>query len=304
MSARSRTTIRRALTLGAVVAFVAAGVPSTGAAELATSHAGPPAGVVPATAQTHASPGSAAGSSPNLIWHNGPVKHTTVEKAIFWGPSWASSSFVQDKISGLDSFYAGMGASTYAGTNGEYTDSTGPVGTAVNSLGHVIDTSATPRRAPSTSAVLAEVASQISDPKPDGYYPVYVDLKRGHAGYCAWHSAGTVRGVTVQFAFFFNLDGDPGCDPKDTSGLHSQGLAALGNVSGHELSEAMTDPHIDAWYDSSGAENADKCAWKFGANLLTFKNGTRWRIQGNWSNAAYDGGTGYGGNIGCIDGTN
>ena len=58
----------------------------------------------------------------------------------------------------------------------------------------------------------------------------------------------------MQFAFFFDLDGDAGCDP-DTSGLHSQGLAALANVSAHELSEARTDPASPgAWYDSSGAE--------------------------------------------------
>ena len=143
---------------------------------------------------------------------------------------------------------------------------------------------------------------------PDGYYPVYVDTPRGHAGFCAWHSAGTCpNGVTVQFAFFFNLDGDPGCDPEDSSGLHTEGLAALANVSGHELSEALTDPHLDAWYDSSGQENADKCAWAFGSPLLMFANSSQWKIQGNWSNAAFDGGTGYAnrsGQKGCIDGGN
>jgi hypothetical protein len=56
--------------------------------------------------------------------------------------------------------------------------------------------------------------------------------------------------VTVQFAFFFNLDGDVGCDPKDNTPNRSEGLAALANVSGHELSEARTDPHLDAWYDN------------------------------------------------------
>src|SRR5262245_10652757 len=136
---------------------------------------------------------------------------------------------------------------------------------------------------------------------------VYVDTPRGHAGFCAWHSAGYCNGTPVQFAFFFNLDGDPGCDPQDTSGLHSQGLAALANVSGHELSEARTDPRLNAWYDSSGQENADKCAWSFGTPLLTFSNNSQWKIQGNWSNIAYIGGSGYAnrsGQKGCIDGGN
>ncbi len=36
------------------------------------------------------------------------------------------------------------------------------------------------------------------------------------------------------------------------------------NVLSHELNEAITDPHGDAWYDSNGDENGDKCAWFWG----------------------------------------
>ena len=114
--------------------------------------------------------------------------------------------------------------------------------------------------------------------------------------------------MTVQFAFFFDLDGDPGCDPQSPVSTYSQGVAALGNVSGHELSEALTDPHLNAWYDSSGAENADKCAWTFGASTLKLGS-AQWKIQGNWSNNAYDTNRGYtdpanGFVRGCVDGTN
>ncbi len=155
---------------------------------------------------------------------------------------------------------------------------------------------------------MAEVCKEVSSPDAsgNGYYAVYVDVPRGNAGYCAYHSAGTCGGKLVQFAFFFNLDGDPGCDPQDTSGSHSQGLAALSNVSGHELSEARTDPASPgAWYDSRGAENGDKCAWTFNVPLVPFSNGVSWKIQGEWSNAAYSAGTGYAnssGQKGCIDG--
>jgi hypothetical protein len=38
------------------------------------------------------------------------------------------------------------------------------------------------------------------------------------------------------------------------------------SVVAHELEEATTDPDLNAWYDSAGAENADKCAWTFGQN--------------------------------------
>ena len=111
----------------------------------------------------------------------------------------------------------------------------------------------------------------------------------------------------MQFAFFFNLDGDPGCDPQSTVSSESQGLAALASVTGHELSEARSDPQLNAWYDSSGAENADKCAWTFGGPYVSFSHGSHWTIQGNWSNYAYDNNLGYpnaSGQKGCVDGTN
>jgi hypothetical protein len=84
----------------------------------------------------------------------------------------------------------------------------------------------------------------------------------------------------VGFAFFFKLDGDAGCDPPDTQTTHSQGLAALANVSAHELSEARTDPATPGgWYDSQGQEDGDKCAWTFSVPYVTI-----WKLQGEWSN--------------------
>lgn len=251
-----------------------------------------------------AKPGG-GGGSPNLISHGGPIMPSATVTAIFWGTSWSNSAFVNDKITGLGDFYSGMSGSRYAGTSDEYTAGNGQVGSTIVYAGHTLDLSPGPTHAPRTSAVLAEVCTVFPNPTPGGYYPVYTDLPRGHAGYCAWHSAGSCNGTTIEFAFFFNLDGDPGCDPLDTSTTHSQGLAALANVSGHELSEARTDPLLNAWYDSSGAENADKCAWSFNNTSLTFSNATQWKVQGNWSNNAYNTGTGYANNsgqLGCLDG--
>jgi len=253
-------------------------------------------------------------SSPLLVYHNGPILQTTSAGAIFWGPSWANSTFVTDKITGIDLWYQGVAGTTYARTSDEYRNSTGqPVTAAISYLGHTIDTSITVNGS-QTSAILAEACKVLANgglpAVNNGFYAVYVDVPRGRARYCAYHSAGScsVKGSTVpvEFAFFFNLDGDGGCDPGDTSGLHSQGLAALANVTGHELSEARTDPDLNAWYDSSGSENADKCAWSFGAPLLQFSNNTQWKIQGNWSNLAFNGGFGYrslSGQPGCLDGS-
>ena len=248
--------------------------------------------------------------SPNLTNHGGPIMTSSVVVPVFWGTQWSSSTFVGDKQSGMNSFYAGWSGSKYSKTTTEFGSSNGQVSgnvTYVNNS-YLTDTSAGPSSPPPTTMIVGEIQKLVTNgsinPVSNGYYPVYTDLRRGNAGYCAWHDTGSVTksgtSVQIQVAFFFNLDGDSGCDPQDLGTSHSQGLEAIANVSGHELSEAETDPHLNAWYDRQGYENADKCAWHFHANS-TFSNGSVWKIQGNWSNAAYNARSGYY-NYGCIDG--
>jgi hypothetical protein len=298
--------------LSGLVGLVAAGA-LAGAAAGARGDARPPvlmAGNPSGIVFARGSRPGGGGGNPDLVYHGGAVMTgQTAATAIFWGTSWPSYS--GDKVGGIDSFYTGVGGTSYLGTTTEYADSSGAhVYTGALAYGgHLTDSTAASSKAPSTSTVLgvvqATLAANNQTPVSNGYYPVYSDQPRGHANYCAWHSWGTINGTLVQFAFFFNLDGDRGCDPQDSysSDGHSQGLAALGNVSGHELSEMVTDRHGDAWYDSTGAENADKCAWTFGSSPIAFRNGTSWKIQGNWSNAVNDGGgkTSYNG-TGCVDG--
>ncbi|MCU1591048.1 MAG: hypothetical protein JWP11_2304 [Frankiales bacterium] len=248
------------------------------------------------------------GSSPNMTNHGGRVlSSATTTGTVFWGPSWAATNtaFVQDKIAGLDRWYGGFSDSNYAKTTSEYADVNGAlVSTSSTYAGHVVDLSPASGGA-SSGAILAEVGRAITNPVANGYYAVYTDLPRGRAKYCAWHSAGTVGTTPVEFAFFWKLDGDPGCDPGNTVTSHSQGLAALANVSGHELAEAMTDPATPgAWYDSAGSENGDKCAWTFNVPAVSL-GGESWTIQGEWSNKAYTAGTGYAnssGQKGCVSG--
>jgi hypothetical protein len=73
----------------------------------------------------------------------------------------------------------------------------------------------------------------------------------------------------------------------------------MASVISHELEETVTDPNLNAWYDSAGNENADKCAWNFGptytapngqlANMhlgAPAPGGRDFLIQQNWVNAA------------------
>lgn len=249
----------------------------------------------------HARP---ATSNADMSYHGGPILPSTTVKAIWWGSSWPT--YKGDEITGMDKWYSGVSGTSYAATTDEYTDSSGhQVGSSITYQGHVVDGSTLPRRL-STSAVLAEVCKEVPSPVTNGYYPVYVDRARGGANYCAYHSWGSCNGKAIEFGFFFKPDGDAGCNPESTVSGQSEGLAADANVSGHELSETRSDPKGNAWYDSSGEENGDKCAWTFGGSYVLFGT-TKWKIQGNWSNYDYDHNTGYAnssGQKGCADGMN
>ncbi len=263
-------------------------------------------------------------TDPLMYPHTNPINvlSTVNTTLIFWGRSWKNSVFISDKIVGLNYLHNNFQTSTYKDSFSEFT-------TLNHSLkGQKIDSSTTASSNP--NAVLSEVCRVIGSANidPKGYYPVYSDIKRGTATYCAFHSAGTCGGKPVQFAFFFNLDEDPGCNPNSpyapalgsptsqqpgaVSGLatpyqQSQGLAALANVTAHELAETVTDPayfprvggpYWGGWYDATGAENGDKCAWTFGPSNTGASPGTvligtfDWKLQGEWSNNAHTSGFG------------
>lgn len=61
----------------------------------------------------------------------------------------------------------------------------------------------------------------------------------------------------------------------------------------NKLEQSTIDPDLNAWYDTKGYENADKCAWTFGTQK-TASNGSKYNmtlgglnflIQQNWVNA-------------------
>src|SRR6476620_8136225 len=94
--------------------------------------------------------------SPQLVYHSGEVMaNGAAVTPIFWGSSWSDTN---DKVTGIDTFYSGVGSTSYADTNKEYTGSTGQVNTSVSSSTHLFYSSAAPSGAPSTSQVLAVVA--------------------------------------------------------------------------------------------------------------------------------------------------
>ena len=245
--------------------------------------------------------GHGGGGSPLMTLHGGNILVANKTMAIFWG-AWTNPG---DIISGIDTFFQGWGGSGMAGDSTEYYGTTvGNVTTASTYLGHTIDSSTPPNKALSTSSAVSEGCKITNNnPDPNALYLIYTSTGAGHVSYCAWHSWGTCsNGAPIQVAYMPNITGLSGCDPQSDVTTQSQGLAAVVNVTSHELSETITDPRGTGWFDSSNGENGDKCAWSF-HNDVTLSNGSKWKLQMEWSNNAYNAGTGYpntSGQNGCL----
>lgn len=91
--------------------------------------------------------------------------------------------------------------------------------------------------------------------------------------YCAYHSY--ISGATP--VIYSNEPyGNPdlclgsGTQPNEATG--GPGADPASTAASHEMSEAMTDPEINAWYASDGEENGDLCAYNYGNN--TWGGGT------------------------------
>ena len=123
--------------------------------------------------------------------------------------------------------------------------------------------------------------------------------------YCAYHSdyadnQGDVLYANQPYTETAQLGLAGACD----SGQHPNGdwADATLNVASHEHNEAVTDPDGNAWYDSAGNENGDKCAWNFGTSLGSTGFGQynqvigtgKYYLQQEWSNASSSCALGYG----------
>jgi hypothetical protein len=235
--------------------------------------------------QKDAKPGGGGGGG-NLIDHGGKVLPASNVYTIWWGPP---ASFPSDAKSGIGSMFQGINGTSFLGVAKQYMRGSTTMTTSyVTSLD---DTSSSPpSRGPSTSAIVSEACKVINAnglaADSTALYLVYTsNFPGGRVSYCAWHSNGTCNGTNIQVAYMPNTTGIAGCDPGDLYGCntYSQGTRSLANVSSHEYMETLTDADANAWYDSSGSEDGDKCAWQF-SSCVSLKNGS-WQLQKEWSNA-------------------
>jgi serine protease len=133
----------------------------------------------------------------------------------------------------------------------------------------------------------------------------------GGAGYCAWHDytqPSTYPGVQAGISFTnmpYVLNMGTSCGESSVNTGAAGTLDGFTIVLGHEIEETVTDPgaedvingqNLGGWYDFSGWENGDKCAWvgyngaipastvPGGLNNITGNDGRQYAVQSLWSN--------------------
>ena len=230
-------------------------------------------------AQMHGAGGgnSARHRTSNLVDHGGKVLASSDLYVVWWGPGgWAS-----DVQSGIASLLSGFNGSSYVKTATQYLRGAAATVTYEGSQSD----SSTPPSNPSASTIAAEASKMYPSGDPNGIYLVFTSNFPSGGNFCAWHSYGTVGGVTASVAYMPNTANVAGCDPGNLYGVSgSEGLRSLANVTAHEFMESVTDTVLSAWYDGSGSEIGDKCAWQF-AGSVKLSNNTVWQLQEEWSNA-------------------
>ncbi|CAB4363529.1 MAG: hypothetical protein F2681_06175 [Actinobacteria bacterium] len=149
------------------------------------------------------------------------------------------------------------------------------------------------------SVVSKAVHSKVLPKDTHGVYLVLTSADVTKAGfltqYCGWHSYDTIEGSTLKFSFI----GDPSgpkvrlCSAANGSPNRDPGADAMASTIAHELDEAVTDPTMRGWHTTTGEENADRCAWQFGAvrsvagQPTNMTLGSRnYLIQANWVNSS------------------
>ena len=261
-------------------------------------------GTVEEMARAHGARPGGPGHSSNLSYHGGPIQTAPKIYLVLWGSQWSNDPSNESGI--LQSFYNGVGGSSWLNSVNQYCQGVGSGAISCNgggtgfaqstnaAFGGVFadNGSAAPSQ-PSQSQLAAEAARasvHFGDNSANAQFVIATATGNNSSGfgtqYCAYHSSTTSNGKTIAWTNLpYITDAGASC------GANFNGLdptAGITIVGGHEMAETVTDPFPSSgWLDSRGAENADKCVWissgQGAAANITLKTGT-FAVQSLWSN--------------------
>jgi hypothetical protein len=248
-----------------------------------------------------------------VTYHGGPVMHTNKTYTIYWNPT--GYTMASSYRSLINRYFVDVAAASGLTSNVYYSDTQYYGPGAVHILysstygGTYNDTHAFP--ATNGCALVSGMTKCLSDPQLrteisrvialNGWVanastqffiftPNHVRSCFGSScsftSFCAYHSYyGNVIYANQPYAYAV----PSACGINYATSTPPNGFAVDStlSVASHEHKEAITDPHLNAWYDSSGNETSDKCAWTFGtitAGHNQLIHGHYYILQRSWSN--------------------
>ncbi|CAO3686127.1 unnamed protein product [Umbelopsis ramanniana] len=236
-----------------------------------------------------------------ITYHGGPILSGTIKVyPIFYG-TWTAA---QKTI--VNTFIGGVSSTTWWNIEKTYHDNSGNSVTGPVTLGTAYADNYSQGKSLSDNSIETIVSHAISaGGLPVDTNGIYAVLTAGDvtetsgfcSQYCGWHTDGTISGKDLKYLFAGLATACPsGCIAPENQSVSPNGDVAVDgmiSVLAHEIVEAASDPDLNAWYDASGQENADKCAWTFGTTK-TASNGAAYNvvaggkdylIQQNWNAA-------------------
>ena len=235
-------------------------------------------------------------SGNNLNYGGGPVMGgTTNVYAIFWEPTGNVSANYNSLI---QRYFNDVGGSGLYAINTQYTDSSGAAPSNAVLAGTWVDNSAYPESPLLDSDIQNEVSNALSangwTPSNDNIFFVFTEAGQdlcfdssqsqcASNAFCAYHNFFGSNTIYAAMPYAASFSCNPGSSPNNDDADQTI------NVTSHEQMEAATDPLLNAWSDSSGQENGDKCAWQFGPLASDGSdvnwNGNPYIVQEEWDNA-------------------
>jgi len=263
------------------------------------------------TGSTMAPPGSEAGvyapsyGSGPLVNHGGPVMSNAGFWALYWNTDIATAKGTSlgytTLAAQMDAFVTSFGNdanySSQAGDDFSIVQQyNGSITSTVKNWGYYV-ASERAKSSISDSGVRNFIAGVLNSGKVNVatniiygvFLPAGVKVTMSGGAscstFCGYHGHFNYGGLDIKYAVFPYLN----CTACKLSNLSVADMMTI--VASHEIREAVTDPQLNAWYDSQGYEADDKCAWH---NLYRMAEGG-FVVQPEYSN----GGGGYPG-AGCI----
>jgi hypothetical protein len=257
--------------------------------------------------------GSRPSSGSGISYHGGTViAGPAVTKVV--GIYWSTGTIYAGQATGngtgaadptlIGSFLRGLGGSPYFNINTTYYNASGSK--VLNQVQYTSywstgSTCAGPSASPTDAQMVAVIQCGLNAGKiaydPNTVYAIFtasgINLGGGFGSqYCAYHTHGATSSGNVYYAAMpYNQQYVSGCTSQYASPNADAAANSEVNTLAHEIEETTTDAMGNAWYDSRGYENADKCAWTWGTVQtsgnggkynMTFADGKQYLVQQNW----------------------